>query len=173
MPWSACTVCALQLSTTYQFSNLVHLLAIDSNQTDETDSQKSIPGITYRKFDSDHPAQSLEMSFPKQLPNVVKEIRLHLCQTSKASQGLRWAIVLTLKLGKEMKSWSGFRQFVVSQYPTIKSSNPDVKLLVREASGVEAKAFVRFGMFPIFTRGWKGEKGTRWGSGNICTCGQS
>lgn len=37
------------------------------------------------------------------------------------------------------------RQFVVSNYPSIKSSNPDVKLLVREASGVEAKAFVRFG----------------------------
>ncbi|KAI9632247.1 thioredoxin-like protein [Dioszegia hungarica] len=64
------------------------------------------------------------MSFPKQLPNAVKEIRLHLCQTAKASQGLR--------------------QFVVSNYPSIKSSNPDVKLLVREASGVEAKAFVRF-----------------------------
>ncbi len=29
------------------------------------------------------------MSFPKQIPKAVKEIRLHLCQTSKASHGVR------------------------------------------------------------------------------------
>ncbi|ORY27642.1 thioredoxin-like protein [Naematelia encephala] len=64
------------------------------------------------------------MSFPKQLPAAVKELRLHLCQTSEASQGLR--------------------KFIQSQYPSIKTAHPNLKVLIREASGVEPKAFVRF-----------------------------
>ncbi|CAK9783726.1 NADH dehydrogenase 10.5K chain [Cutaneotrichosporon oleaginosum] len=63
------------------------------------------------------------MSF-KQLPKAVKELRLHLCQNSAASAGVR--------------------QFIKSSYPALKSSNPDVKVLVREAQGVAPRAFVRF-----------------------------
>ncbi|KAK4684103.1 NADH dehydrogenase (ubiquinone) 1 alpha subcomplex subunit 2, partial [Tremellales sp. Uapishka_1] len=64
------------------------------------------------------------MSFAKQIPAAVKEIRLHLCQTSQASQGVR--------------------SFIQSTYPSIKSARPDLKVLIREASGVEPRAFVRF-----------------------------
>ncbi|GFZ42950.1 hypothetical protein JCM24511_00668 [Saitozyma sp. JCM 24511] len=64
------------------------------------------------------------MSFPKQIPRAVKELRLHLCQTGQTSRGVR--------------------QFIQSQYPSIKSSNPDLKVLIREAAGIEPRAFVRF-----------------------------
>ncbi|EIW69231.1 hypothetical protein TREMEDRAFT_39462 [Tremella mesenterica DSM 1558] len=60
----------------------------------------------------------------KSIPRTVKEIRLHLCQTSPASQGVR--------------------QFILSSYSGIKASNPDLKFLIREAAGVEPKAFVRW-----------------------------
>ncbi|RSH84448.1 uncharacterized protein EHS24_005969 [Apiotrichum porosum] len=63
------------------------------------------------------------MSF-KQLPKAVKELRLHLCQTSPASAGVR--------------------QFIKASYPALKSANPDVKVLIREAQGVSPRAFVRF-----------------------------
>jgi hypothetical protein len=33
---------------------------------------------------------SAAMSFPKQIPRAVKELRLHLCQTGQTSQGVRW-----------------------------------------------------------------------------------
>lgn len=39
------------------------------------------------------------------------------------------------------------RQFIKASYPAIKAANPDLKFLIREASGVEARAFARFGEF--------------------------
>ncbi|WVO24310.1 uncharacterized protein IAS62_005674 [Cryptococcus decagattii] len=63
-------------------------------------------------------------SFAKQIPKAVKEIRLHFCQTSAASAGVR--------------------QFVQSSYPAVKSANPDLKFLIREASNISPRAFVRF-----------------------------
>ncbi|WOO78872.1 NADH dehydrogenase [ubiquinone] 1 alpha subcomplex subunit 2 [Vanrija pseudolonga] len=60
----------------------------------------------------------------KQLPKAVKELRLHLCQTSPASAGVR--------------------QWISASYPALKASNPDVKVLIREAQGVSPRAFVRF-----------------------------
>ncbi|WVR04145.1 hypothetical protein IAU60_001144 [Kwoniella sp. DSM 27419] len=63
-------------------------------------------------------------SFAKQIPKAVKEIRLHFCQTSGHSAGVR--------------------KFVQSAYPSIKSSNPELKFLIREASDVSPRAFVRF-----------------------------
>ncbi|KAG7571159.1 hypothetical protein FFLO_00832 [Filobasidium floriforme] len=64
------------------------------------------------------------MSFIKQIPKSLKELRVHMCQTSPSSQGLR--------------------QFVLSNYPALKSSNPDLKVLIREARGVEPRVFARF-----------------------------
>ncbi|WWC59862.1 uncharacterized protein I303_102424 [Kwoniella dejecticola CBS 10117] len=63
-------------------------------------------------------------NFAKQIPKAVKEIRLHFCQTSSHSAGIR--------------------KFVQSSYPSIKASNPDLKFLVREASEISPRAFVRF-----------------------------
>lgn len=37
------------------------------------------------------------------------------------------------------------RQFIQASYPSIKSSQPDLKFMIREAQGVNARAFVRFG----------------------------
>ena len=35
--------------------------------------------------------------------------------------------------------------FVSKNYATIKQANPELPILVREASGIEARAFARFG----------------------------
>ncbi|KAL7419900.1 hypothetical protein Q5752_005816 [Cryptotrichosporon argae] len=64
------------------------------------------------------------MSFAKQLPAALKEVRLHLCQTGSSSSGLR--------------------KFIQSTYPALKSTNPDLKVLIREAAGIEPRAFARF-----------------------------
>ncbi|GHJ90107.1 hypothetical protein NliqN6_6509 [Naganishia liquefaciens] len=64
------------------------------------------------------------MSFAKSLPQTLKELRVHMCQTSNSSQGLR--------------------QFVLASYPQLKASNPDLKVLIREARGVEPRVFARF-----------------------------
>ncbi|KAF9165155.1 hypothetical protein DFQ27_007351 [Actinomortierella ambigua] len=60
------------------------------------------------------------MSFPKAL----KELRVHFCQTSPASSGLR--------------------QFITNNYASVKAANPNLPILVREARGIEAKVFARF-----------------------------
>ncbi|ORZ28559.1 thioredoxin-like protein [Lobosporangium transversale] len=54
----------------------------------------------------------------------LKELRVHLCQTSPASNGLR--------------------QFVASNYNAVKAANPNLPILIREAKGTEAKIFARF-----------------------------
>ncbi|KAI8976958.1 thioredoxin-like protein [Pilobolus umbonatus] len=54
----------------------------------------------------------------------LKELRLHFCQTSPSSSGLR--------------------DFVAKNYVQLKQANPELPILVREASGVEARAFARF-----------------------------
>jgi len=64
-------------------------------------------------------------SLRKALPAAVREIRLHLCQTGRGS--------------------SGVRSFVETAYPAIKSANPTLPILIREAAGTPARAFVRFG----------------------------
>lgn len=37
------------------------------------------------------------------------------------------------------------RQFILSKYPEIKQHNPDLPVLIREASGTPARIFARFG----------------------------
>ncbi|KAF9571820.1 ndufa2, NADH:ubiquinone oxidoreductase 10.5kD subunit [Mortierella alpina] len=55
----------------------------------------------------------------------LKELRVHFCQTSPASNGIR--------------------QFVASNYTAVKAANPNLPILIREAKGAEAKIFARFG----------------------------
>jgi hypothetical protein len=42
------------------------------------------------------------------------------------------------------------RQYIQSSYPAIKKSQPDLKFMIREAAGVEPRAFVRFGTFSFY-----------------------
>ncbi|KAF9418844.1 hypothetical protein BGZ94_009580 [Podila epigama] len=60
------------------------------------------------------------MSFSKAL----KELRVHFCQTSPASNGIR--------------------QFITNNYTAVKAANPNLPILIREAKGAEAKIFARF-----------------------------
>ncbi|CAO1612565.1 unnamed protein product [Jaminaea pallidilutea] len=60
----------------------------------------------------------------KAFPRALKEVRMHLCQTGQAS--------------------AGTRQFIQSSYKGIKSSNPNLPFLVREAQGTPARVFARF-----------------------------
>ncbi|XP_045897073.1 NADH dehydrogenase [ubiquinone] 1 alpha subcomplex subunit 2 isoform X2 [Micropterus dolomieu] len=55
----------------------------------------------------------------------IREIRVHLCQTSGASKGAR--------------------DFVEQHYVSLKKSNPDFPILIRECSGVQARIWARYG----------------------------
>merc|ERR1712001_391824 len=56
---------------------------------------------------------------------ALKELRLHLCQKSAASAGVR--------------------EFVEKHYVPIKLANPQFPILVRECSGITPKLWARFG----------------------------
>ena len=58
-------------------------------------------------------------------PPVLKEIRLHLCQKSAASAGVR--------------------EFIEKHYIPIKAANPKFPILIRECSGITPKLWARFG----------------------------
>ncbi|KAJ8337603.1 hypothetical protein SKAU_G00365690 [Synaphobranchus kaupii] len=58
------------------------------------------------------------------LAKNLREVRLHLCQTSAASQGAR--------------------DFVEHHYVTLKKANPDLPILIRECSGVQPKLWGRY-----------------------------
>jgi len=59
------------------------------------------------------------------IPSHVKEIRLHLCQTSAASQGVR--------------------EYIETCYVDLKKQNPKFPILIRECSGVTPKVYARYG----------------------------
>merc|ERR1711923_431768 len=59
------------------------------------------------------------------LSGGLKELRLHLCQKSPASAGVR--------------------QFVETHYVPIKMSNPKFPILVRECSGIQPRLWARYG----------------------------
>ncbi|KAI9316754.1 thioredoxin-like protein [Dichotomocladium elegans] len=63
-------------------------------------------------------------AFKSQLGKGLKELRIHFCQTSPASNGLR--------------------EFISKNYTAIKAANPQLPILIREASGAEARVFARF-----------------------------
>ncbi|KAL7389929.1 hypothetical protein ABVT39_011973 [Epinephelus coioides] len=54
----------------------------------------------------------------------LREIRVHLCQKSAASQGAR--------------------DFVEQHYVALKKSNPDFPIRIRECSGVQARVWARY-----------------------------
>ncbi|XP_075888210.1 NADH dehydrogenase [ubiquinone] 1 alpha subcomplex subunit 2 [Nelusetta ayraudi] len=58
------------------------------------------------------------------LAKNLREIRIHLCQSSAASKGAR--------------------DFVEQHYVSLKKSNPDFPILIRECSGVQARVWARY-----------------------------
>ncbi|XP_070839402.1 NADH dehydrogenase [ubiquinone] 1 alpha subcomplex subunit 2 [Chaetodon auriga] len=63
-------------------------------------------------------------SLGSSLAKNLREIRIHLCQTSTASKGAR--------------------DFVEQHYVSLKKSNPDFPILIRECSGVQARVWARY-----------------------------
>ncbi|KRZ75382.1 NADH dehydrogenase [ubiquinone] 1 alpha subcomplex subunit 2 [Trichinella papuae] len=64
------------------------------------------------------------MSQITRFPVALKELRIHLCQTSEASSGLR--------------------NFIHEYYVPVKTENPKLPILIRECSGVVPKIWARF-----------------------------
>ena len=55
---------------------------------------------------------------------TLQELRFHLCQTSKGSEGVR--------------------NFLMSSYKHLKAASPTTPVLIREASGIEGKLYARY-----------------------------
>ena len=55
---------------------------------------------------------------------TLQELRFHLCQTSKGSEGVR--------------------NFLMSSYKNSKAASPTTPVLIREASGIEGKLYARY-----------------------------
>lgn len=55
---------------------------------------------------------------------AVQELRFHLCQTSKGSEGVR--------------------NFLLASYKNLKAASPSTPILIREAAGVEGKLYARY-----------------------------
>nr|CAG8570318.1 6609_t:CDS:2 [Entrophospora candida] len=64
------------------------------------------------------------MSWRNQLSKSLKELRIHFCQTSPSSKGVR--------------------EFITNNYLSLKEANPKFPILIREASGIEARFFARY-----------------------------
>ncbi|CAG8584948.1 5456_t:CDS:2 [Cetraspora pellucida] len=64
------------------------------------------------------------MSWRNQLSKSLKELRVHFCQTSPESKGIR--------------------EYIAKNYKSLKAANPHFPILIREASGVEARFFARY-----------------------------
>ncbi|XP_033631631.1 NADH dehydrogenase [ubiquinone] 1 alpha subcomplex subunit 2-like [Asterias rubens] len=60
----------------------------------------------------------------RRLPQHLKELRIHLCQRSPASQGVR--------------------EWVETSYVDLKKANPKFPILIRECSGVQPKIYARY-----------------------------
>ncbi|KAL4659834.1 NADH dehydrogenase ubiquinone 1 alpha subcomplex subunit 2 [Arapaima gigas] len=69
-------------------------------------------------------ASAVVRAIGSNLGRNLREVRLHFCQTSVASDGAR--------------------QFVEQHYVTLKKANPQVPILIRECSGVQPKLWARY-----------------------------
>ncbi|KAI9140761.1 thioredoxin-like protein [Paraphysoderma sedebokerense] len=64
------------------------------------------------------------MSWRNAISKNIRELRIHFCQTSPESNGLR--------------------TFVSQQYLNLKKDNPKLPILIREAAGVEPRIFAQY-----------------------------
>ncbi|OWK55230.1 NADH dehydrogenase [ubiquinone] 1 alpha subcomplex subunit 2 [Lonchura striata] len=58
------------------------------------------------------------------LGKALRELRIHLCQRSAGSRGVR--------------------EFIENHYVTLKKANPDFPILIRECSGIQPKLWARY-----------------------------
>jgi|ERR1711962_839279 len=63
-------------------------------------------------------------SAARRLPQHLKELRIHLCQRSPSSQGVR--------------------DWVETHYVDMKKANPKFPFLIRECSGIQPKVYARY-----------------------------
>ncbi|CAJ0576005.1 unnamed protein product, partial [Mesorhabditis spiculigera] len=64
------------------------------------------------------------MSALKLAGSTLRELRIHLCQKSATSKGVR--------------------AFIESDYVALKQANPDFPVLIREAAGIVPRVFARY-----------------------------
>ncbi|OCT88368.1 NADH dehydrogenase [ubiquinone] 1 alpha subcomplex subunit 2 [Xenopus laevis] len=69
-------------------------------------------------------AAAVVRSVGSKLSRNLREIRIHLCQKSTGSQGVR--------------------DFVEQHYVELKKANPEFPILIRECSGVQPKLWARY-----------------------------
>ncbi|CAN9501209.1 unnamed protein product [Ophioblennius macclurei] len=69
-------------------------------------------------------ASAVVRTLGSSLSKNLRELRIHLCQTSVAS--------------------SGARNFIEQNYVTLKKANPDFPILIRECSGIQARVWARY-----------------------------
>ncbi|KAM4749559.1 NADH dehydrogenase [ubiquinone] 1 alpha subcomplex subunit 2 [Rhinophrynus dorsalis] len=69
-------------------------------------------------------AAAVVRSIGSKLSRNVKEVRIHLCQKSATSQGVR--------------------DFIEHHYVELKKANPEFPILIRECSGVQPKLWARY-----------------------------
>lgn len=87
------------------------------------------------------------MSLSKAVSPALKEIRLHLCQSSPSSSGVRSVPQphLSICLQEADSRRTPPSQFILNSYPALKQAHPDLKILVREAKQIQPKVYARFG----------------------------
>ena len=89
-------------------------------------------------------------SLAKALSPAVRELRFLCCQSGSGSTGIRRVKTFTLVDHHNLIMHIGDRQFIQSTYPSLKKSNPDLPILIREANGTPARAFARFGVSQLY-----------------------
>ena len=83
------------------------------------------------------------MSKVLKLGPALKELRVHLCQKSSSSQGVRYLLWISFeRIGYVINSC---RDFIEKHYVNIKTANPSFPILIRECSQVEPCLWARFG----------------------------
>merc|ERR1712179_333610 len=79
---------------------------------------------THPIFESDFDCLTDLSSMARNLTKHLKEIRIHLCQTSSASAGVR--------------------EYITNNYKVLKSANPEFPILIRECSGIQPRIIGRY-----------------------------
>merc|ERR1712226_101878 len=85
-------------------------------------SLRSTPSRSTANFFDFHRFEA--MAAPKLAGTALRELRIHLCQKSAASAGVR--------------------EFVQKSYDPLKTANPKLPIMIRECSGIQPKLWARF-----------------------------
>jgi NADH dehydrogenase (ubiquinone) 1 alpha subcomplex subunit 2 len=77
----------------------------------------------------------------------LKEVRFHLCHQAPASEATRYARLgkLSASSTQEQVADAIARSFLKRAYPTMKKNNPNIPILIREATGTSPKVWARYG----------------------------